>query len=93
MLYIWQYDDENESGKGFNISFMDWDEFKEIIISRTAAIRDLIKYDCIISGIDFDMGYLYIIGHPKHLFNKKYKPLHYTLYKTCEHFKNISTAC
>ena len=28
-------------------------------------------------------------GHPKHLSNKKYKPLHYTLYETCECFSNI----
>lgn len=62
MLYIRQYDGENESGKGFNISFMDWDEFKEIIISRTAAVKDLIEYDCIIGGIDFDMGYLCVIN-------------------------------
>ena len=31
---------KNESGKGFNILFMDWEEFKEIIISRTTAVMD-----------------------------------------------------
>ena len=33
-----------------------------MIIARMTAIMDLIKYDCIISGIDFDMGYLCIIN-------------------------------
>jgi hypothetical protein len=61
MLYIRRYPFDDESGKGFNISFMDWAEFKGIVISGTAAVQEwmrLTEYDCIIGGIDFDMGYL-----------------------------------
>lgn len=61
MLYIRRHTFENDNGKGFNISFMDWAEFKPMVISGTRDLKGwshLTEYDCIIGGIDFDMGYL-----------------------------------
>lgn len=48
--------------KGFKIEFMTWNDYRDIILSGPGRDewRALYNYDCIIGGIDLDMGYLYV---------------------------------
>ena len=64
ILYIRKISDKDDSGRGFDVSFMGWEEYKKILLSGPNAINDwkrLIEYDCIIGGIDLNMGYLWVI--------------------------------
>ena len=60
ILSVSRYKDTNQPGKGFNIEFMNWGEYKDILITGPGGPqwRELYAYDCIIGGIDLDMGYL-----------------------------------
>ena len=60
ILSVSPYKDTNKPGKGLNIEFINWGEYKDILITGPGGPqwRELYAYNCIIGGIDLDMGYL-----------------------------------
>ena len=59
-MRLQRYSDPQQPGKGFKIQFMNWEEYKEILMLGSGGQRwsEMCGYDCIIGGIDLDMGYL-----------------------------------
>lgn len=47
----------------FNVKFMKWEEYRNIILSgsTTEEWNTLSRYDCVFGGNNLDMNYLYVI--------------------------------
>jgi hypothetical protein len=62
VLCLQKYQDEDAPGKAFSVRVMAWETYKSIVLGGLTNPDWMMlgRYDCIIGGIDLDMGYLYV---------------------------------
>lgn len=45
---------KKDDRKYFNVSYMDWDHFKHVILHGAAQdISAILRYDCVLGGVDY----------------------------------------
>ena len=62
VLNLQKYQDEDAPGKAFLVRVMAWETYKSIMFGGLTNLDWMMLgwYNCIIGGIDLDMGYLYM---------------------------------
>ena len=68
VLHLQKYRDEDAPGKAFLVKVMAWETYRSIVLGGPMNLDWMMLgwYNCIIGGIDLDMGYLYMsqLMHP-----------------------------